>query len=222
MLAPMKASRTFPLALSIAVLCGLGVTACGSSNTSAVVKTVTRTVTTGPTTTTGVLTTTTRTATGNITATLTTAQTGTPACNHDTLIPRYGAENGAAGTILMSFSLQNNGTAACHTYGWPGFQFTGAGQAPLPTKTTWLTSGDWGTIHPAVMTLQPGQYATFFVSFSQIGGSAGGPPDCTATNGVRIIAPDDTFEMYALIGAGLDECKDVDVSPLEFGLHTSF
>jgi len=138
-------------------------------------------------------------------------------------MPAYGAQSGAAGTILMSFSLLNNGTAACHTYGWPGFQFTGAGQAPLPTKTTWLTKGDWGTIKPTVMTLQPGQYATFFVSFSQVGASAGGPPDCTSTNGVRIIAPDDTFEMYALIdGGALDECKDVDVSPLEYGLHTSF
>jgi hypothetical protein len=221
MLAPMKASRTFPLALSIALLCGLGVAACGSSSPAAAVnKVVTKTVTV-PATTTGTVTT----GTTNVTATTATvavAQAGPAACNHDTLIPRYGAENGAAGTILMSFSLQNNGSAACHTYGWPGFQFTGAGQAPLPTKTTWLTTGDWGTIHPVVMTLQPGQYATFFVSFSQIGGSAGGPPDCTATNGVRIIAPDDTFEMYALIGAGLDECKDVDVSPLEFGLHTSF
>ena len=212
MLARMKA-------LSLAVLCGLLLAACGSTNTAAVTKT--DIVTVPATTTVGSTTIGTRSATGTIVATLTTA--GTPACNHDTLMPVYGTSDGAAGTILMSFYLENNGTAACHTFGYPGFQFTGAGQAPLPTKATWKTTGDWGTITPTVITIDPGQAATFFVSYSDVGASGGGPPDCTAANGVRIIAPDDTFEMYALItGGAATECKDVDVSPLESGKHSPY
>jgi uncharacterized protein DUF4232 len=206
-------------ALSLVLLCGLLLAACGSSTPAAdVTQTVNHTVTVPATTTTGALTTETQTMSGAGTITAST----TPACNHDTLYPSYGSSQGAAGTIEMSFQLTNNGTVACHTYGYPGFQFTGAGAAPLPTKTTWSPTGIWGTIKPTLITLQPKQSASFFIAFSDVGASGGGPPDCTAANGVQIIAPDDTFEMHALIvGGAATECKDVDVSALEFGIHNA-
>lgn len=183
------------------------------------IKTVTKTVAGGGSTTTTASTPAT-TTTAAATTTATTAQAGTLACNHDTLMPAYLSSDGAAGTIEMRFALRNNGTVACHTYGWPGFQFTGAGGAPLPTVTKWVTTGIWGTIKPTVITLDPGQAASFVISFSDVGASGGGPPDCTAANGVQIIAPDDTFEMQALINGGAaTECKDVNVSPLAPAAH---
>jgi hypothetical protein len=209
------------LLLAAAALIGtLVVVACGnSSNTSdnpggpsgsktiIETQTVTQTVTTPPhvTTTTAPLTPTTA------TKTTTTAFAHGTACTASDLTPSYLGSNGAAGTIALGFALKNTGDKPCHTYGWPGVQLLSASGAALPTNATRTTSDLLGATPASVLTLKPGEQASFRLIASDF---ASGGGSCKNARALQIYAPDDTVTMKVSISGGVPACGKATLSPM--------
>lgn len=209
--------RRAPLPAAAVVGCALVLAACGASNNASdntagggtVTVTQTRTVTvpTGPsstTTDTGPQTDTTATKTST-----TRAAVGNP-CSASDLSPKYLGSNGAAGTIVLGFALKNTGSSTCHTYGWPGVEFLSSHGAALPTNATRTTGDLVGPTPAAVLTLTPGQEASFRMVVSDMGAGGGSCPTAAA---LQIYAPDDTVTMKVAV-PGIAACGKGTISPM--------
>jgi Domain of unknown function (DUF4232) len=194
----------------------LGVAACGGSATSTRVVTRTVTASTTPASTAS----TTRSATPATSVSTTTAaattsaSSGTQPCTAHDLTLSFLGQQGAAGHGEIAFALRNNGTAPCHTYGFPGIQFVDRGGAPLTTIPQHTTQDYFGHAPEAELTLKPGQEASF-----RLGVTHGAVPGsvCTTAYGLRVIPPDDTESVSTQIPDGAYECRDATVSPLQPG-----
>lgn len=199
--------RLSVLPATAAVICAVGVSACGSSNASDNTPvTVIKTVTTPVTSTTG---------TGPQTDTTATKTSTTPgatgaACTASDLTPSYLGSNGAAGTIVLGFALKNTGSKSCHTYGWPGVQFLSSSDAALPTGTTRTTGDVVGSTPANPLTLAPGQEASFRMVISDMGPNGS---NCPTASALQIYAPDDTVRMKVSL-SGVAACGKGTVSPM--------
>ena len=139
-----------------------------------------------------------------------------PACTASDLTPSFEGSNGAAGTIVLTFSLRNTGGGPCHTYGYPGVEFLDKSGAALPTRATRTSHDVLGSVPEAAIVIEPGMIASFrVVANDAIGG--GGPPTCTRPYGLQVIAPDDTAAMKVALPGTTYECQAVTVTPLELG-----
>lgn len=198
------------LSATAAGLCALAVAACGgSNNTSDQTRTIveTRTVTQPVTSPTGT------TSTGPLTdttATQTTSTTVANACNASDLTPVYLGSNGAAGTIVLGFALKNTGSSTCHTYGWPGVQFLSSTGAPLPTGSVRTTGDVVGSTPATLLTLKPGEEASFRLVTSDMGP---GGSSCPTASDLQIYAPDDTVKMKVSV-SGVAACGKATLSPM--------
>jgi Protein of unknown function (DUF4232) len=206
------------LPAAAAVIAALVVAACGGSNNTSdqtgggsqvtVTKTVIQTASTpsrntgtGPqTNTTATKTSTTSAAVGN-------------ACTASDLTPSYLGSNGAAGTIVLGFALKNTGSTTCHTYGWPGVQFLSSSGAGLATHTTRTTGDVVGSTPAAVLTLAPGDEASFRMVTSDMGAGGG---SCPTASALQIYAPDDTVTMKVAV-PGVAACGKATLSPMMAG-----
>jgi Protein of unknown function (DUF4232) len=209
----MRFTRLLLLA-AVALIGTLVVVACGSSsnssqNVTTVVQThtVTKVVTTAPppTTTTAPLTPTTA------TKTTTTAFAHGTACTASDLTPSYLGSNGAAGTIELGFALKNTGSTTCHTYGWPGVELLSSSGAGLPTSAKRTTTDVQGATPASVLTLKPGEQASFRLIASD---SAAGGGNCKNATMLQIYAPDDTVTMKVRISGGVPACGKATLSPM--------
>ena len=211
----MRFTRLLLLA-AVALIGTLVVVACGSSsnssqNVTTVIQThtVTKVVTTAPpattTTTTAPLTPTTA------TKTTTTAFAHGTACTASDLTPSYLGSNGAAGTIELGFALKNTGSSTCHTYGWPGVQLLSSSGAALPTNAKRTTTDVQGATPASVLTLKPGEQASFRLIASD---SAAGGGNCRNATMLQIYAPDDTVTMKVRISGGVPACGKATLSPM--------
>ena len=104
----------------------------------------------------------------------------------------YLGSNGAAGTIVLGFALKNTGSTACRTYGWPGVAFQSSKGAAPPTNATRTTGDVVGSTPADVLTLQPGQEASFRMVTSDM---ATGGGSCPTAGKLQIYAPNDTVAM---------------------------
>lgn len=214
----MRFRRTI-LSTAAAVAGALVVAACGGSSnasnatgggqpTVTVTRTVTQSQSTPSTTATGPQTDTTATKTSTTPAALGNA------CTASDLTPAFLGSNGAAGTIVLGFALKNTGSTTCHTYGWPGVEFLSASGAALPTNAT-RTSGDVVGSTPAnVLTLKPGEEASFRMVTSDMGP---GGTACPTARALQIYAPDDTVTMKLPL-AGVSACGKATLSPMMPGV----
>jgi len=206
--------RLSVLAVPAAVICAGALAACGSSNTSDQTPvTVTKTVIQ-----TGTSTGATGTGTGPQTDTTATKTSTTPGavgnpCTASDLTPSFLGSNGAAGTIVLGFALKNTSTSTCHTYGWPGVEFLSASGAALPTGTTRTTGDVVGSTPASVVTLAPGQEASFRMVTSDMGPNGSACPTAAA---LQIYAPDDTVKMKVAL-SGVSACGKGTVSPMLAG-----
>lgn len=164
--------------------------------------TVTESQSTPSTTSTGPLT--------NTTATQTTSTTLAHACTASDLTPAYLGSNGAAGTIVLGFALKNTSNSTCHTYGWPGVQLLSSKGAALPTGSTRTTGDVVGSTPANVLTLTPGDEASFRMVTSDMGP---GGKACPAAAALQIYAPDDTVTMKVSV-PGVAACGKATLSPL--------
>jgi hypothetical protein len=204
--------RLSVLSATAALICGLSLAACGSSNSSDQTPvTVTQTVTTPVTP----PATSTATGTGpqtDTTATKTSTTSGAvgAACTASDLTPSFLGSNGAAGTIVLGFALKNTGSTTCHTYGWPGVQFLSSAGAALPTGATRTTGDVVGSTPANVLTLAPGEAASFRMVSSDMGPGGSACPNASA---LQIFAPDDTVRMRVSLN-GVAACGKTTVSPM--------
>jgi hypothetical protein len=203
--------RLSVLPATAALLCAGVVAACGSSNTSdntgPTVTTVTKVVTTTTPATTS--------ATGpqtDTTATKTSTTPGAvgPACSASDLTPSFLGSNGAAGTIVLGFALKNTGSTTCHTYGWPGVEFLSSSGGALPTGSTRTTGDVVGATPANLLTLAPGQEASFRMVTSDMGPNGS---SCPTASALQIFAPDDTVKMKVAL-SGVAACGKATLSPL--------
>ena len=194
-----------------AVAAGLVIAACGgSSNTADTTQptvTINHTVTEPATQT--------QTQTRPLTDTTATNTTTTPhasgaACTSSDLTPAYLGSNGGGGAIVLGFALKNTGSATCHTYGWPGVQFLDSSGKKLPTTGFKTTSDKLGDTHATVLTLKPGEEASFRIVASDI---ASGGGSCPTTSGLQIYPPDDTATVKVSL-PGIEACSNITWSPL--------
>jgi hypothetical protein len=159
------------------------------------------------------------TATTTVTTTPTTSSStstvaGTPACVASMLALSSLGGNGATGHIELGFALRNTSSGACHTYGYPGILFLGAGGQPLTTNTTRTTHDFFGSLPLAALTVAAGQEVSFRVGTSDVTGSG---PSCTTAHALQVIAPDDTATLRVTLQNGTYECGNATVSPLQPG-----
>ena len=145
-------------------------------------------------------------------ATPTPVATAGRACTAADLTAVFLGQNGATGRVVLSFALRNRGTTTCHTYGWPGVEFLGAGGRWLPTQSTRVSKDAVGPTPASVIALAPGQWASFRVIATDQSSRGAG---CDTAHALRIIAPDDTDPMSVGIPGGAYECSLATVSALQ-------
>ena len=157
-----------------------------------------------------------------VTSSTRTAATPTPvatagrACTAADLTAVFLGQNGATGRVVLSFALRNRGNATCHTYGWPGVEFLGAGGQGLRTQSRRVTSDMLGSTPASVVALAPGEWASFRVIATDQNAS-GGTAGCEMAHALQIIAPDDTTRISVGIPGGAHECSVATVSALQSG-----
>jgi hypothetical protein len=126
--------------------------------------------------------------------------------------PTFLGSNGAAGSVLLSFSLTNTESATCHTYGWPRIEFLSTAGAVLgaeasDSKKTLLQAPTPVT----VVNLAPGQKAYLRVLVS---GSESGAKTCAKATEMALTVPYDTLAQNVAIPGGVPVCGAITVSPL--------
>jgi hypothetical protein len=157
-----------------------------------------------------------------VTSSTRTAATPTPvatagrACTAADLTAVFLGQNGASGRVVLSFALRNRGNATCHTYGWPGVEFLGAGGQALRTQSRRVTADVLGSTPASVIALAPGEWASFRVIATDQN-SRGGTAGCETAHALQIIAPDDTTPISVAIPGGAYECAVATVSALQAG-----
>lgn len=217
--------------LAAAVL-ALTVAGCGSSNTGATTSHPPASTgsaqapNAGPATTTSAPPSTTATTSTPTTSTSTTAASGGAglagsgsACTAADLTPAFLNSNGAAGHVVLAFTLKNTGSSSCHTYGFPGVEFLTRSGAPITTNATRTTTDFAGHLPESEVTISPGSQASFRMVTSDVASSQSA---CQTAWGLQIYAPDDTTPMKTTMPEGISVCNGTaTVSPLVAGTGAS-
>ena len=151
-------------------------------------------------------------------AATTTTQTtapGAPLCTAADLSLSYLGGQGATGHGELGFELRNVSTHTCRTGGYPGVLFLGQSAQALPTEPTHTTHDYFGSVAASVVTLAPGQTASFRLGVTHgINSTAG----CTTAYQLQVIPPNDTATLrVAIANGGEYECRTVTVSPVAPG-----
>jgi Protein of unknown function (DUF4232) len=203
------------VALVAVLIAGCGSSDHGtSSSTKAALatRTVTHTVTAGHSSTTSSSSTSTA---GSPTPSVHTSSSQLSICRAAGVRITYLGGQGATGHGLLGFAMQNTGSAACTTLGYPGIQFASKSGAALPTHDVRTTTDFFGTTKVARLTVAPGQSTSFRLGVSH--GSAS-PKGCVTAGYVQVIAPNDTSPVRIAIPGGVYECRGtVTVSPMQPG-----
>jgi hypothetical protein len=155
------------------------------------------------------------TSTGPLTNTVATGPATTPTgltnpCVAADLTPSLLGTNGAAGTLVLGIALKNTGTKACQTYGWPGVEFLSSSGAALPTNATRTTADVVGATPANLLTLTPGEEASFRIVSSDV---APGGGSCPIASALQIYAPNDTTTMKVAL-PGVAACGSATLSPM--------
>jgi hypothetical protein len=194
---------------SMAVLAGLGLSACGSSGT--------------PSATTGVSTTTARAPTSTTASTTTTAPTTTTAatavCGGSALTMAAAGASAAAGTQEITFSLANASSMACTMRGYPGMQLLSSAGSDLPTTVDRGGGLSFENVGVSAVTLAPGQVAYFNLGFSDV---VAEPPACSSATAAEITPPTATTHGQ-VSGLTIEACANgtLHVSPVFGGTDTA-
>jgi hypothetical protein len=217
-------SRTAPalVAVVVVLIAGCGSSGSGGSSstqqTAAKTKTVTHTVTPGHGSKSGAEITgsfTTSSTTASPSPSVHTTSAGLSICRAAGVKITYLGGQGATGHGLLGFAMQNTGSAACTTLGYPGIQFLSKRGAALPTQDTRTTTDFFGTTKLARLTVAPGQSASFRLGVSHGSASRNG---CVTAGYVQVIPPNDTSSVRVAVPGGVYECGGtVTVSPMQPG-----
>ncbi|HVX22871.1 MAG TPA: DUF4232 domain-containing protein [Acidimicrobiales bacterium] len=197
-----------------AVACAALLAAC-SSGGSGTATTTTSTTGGGGTTTTSTTAapTTTSTTSGGGTTTSTAATTGN--CQPNQLQISTGQGTGAAGTISMTINLANSSSSTCTMKGYPGMQLLSSTGASLTTNVI-RGGGQFpqgpATQPPSLVTLAPGQSATFALSYEDV--PVGSETSCPTSARAEVTPPTDFG--FLTVTLAITACNNgtVHVSPV--------
>ena len=127
-------------------------------------------------------------------------------CKSRNLRPVFGGRDGTAGTLHDKWRLFNVGTSPCGVTGFPTVHNYRADGRPLPTSTT-----QSGTA--SLVTLAPGQHASFILSFPEPGNL-----NCTAQPAARLTIQTLPTELPLITSRGERSCHgQLDETPLVHG-----
>jgi Protein of unknown function (DUF4232) len=127
-------------------------------------------------------------------------------CHSRNLRPVFGGREGTAGTLHDHWRLVNVGTSQCSVTGFPTVHNYRADGRPLPTSVT-----QSGT--PGPVTLQPGQHASFILSYPEPGNLG-----CTPQPAARMTIQPSISELVLITNRGERSCHgQLDETPLVHG-----
>ncbi len=90
----------------------------------------------------------------------------TPGCASSQLGVRAGRTGAATSHYGVTFTFWNRSAATCTLYGYPGQQMLDAQGRPLPTSVNWGSDHIVQPQKPALVTLQPGEEASFLLGYA--------------------------------------------------------
>lgn len=148
------------------------------------------------------------------TSTTTAGADATPPCRASGMTLSFLGGQGATGHGELGFALQNTGSSACSTVGYPGIQFLDRSGNALATTPKHTTSDFFGHLPLRPLTVAAGGTVSF-----RLGVSHGGEPAavCRTASGLQVIPPNDTATLRVSIPQGATECGTTTVSPLQPG-----
>jgi uncharacterized protein DUF4232 len=201
------------VAVVLAALTAVALSACGSANSTTTVTAAKGTASASTSSSTNTTTTSPTTSTAS-TSSASTSGSATPLCTASRLELTYLGGQGATGHGELGFELRNTGSSSCHTYGFPGVLFLDRAGGALPTASTRTTQDFFGSTPKVELVLAPGESASFRLGVTHGMTSTAG---CTTAYGLQVIPPDDTATLRTPIANGAYECGTATVSPLRPG-----
>ena len=113
-------------------------------------------------------------------------------CTVSQLSLRVGPTNAATSHFGAIFTFHNRSTAPCTLYGFPGLQMLDERGQPLPTSVNWGSDYIVHPQQPAVVTLRPGDDASF-----TLGGTTPGVWGQTCPTSIRLLVtpPNETHSL---------------------------
>jgi hypothetical protein len=119
------------------------------------------------------------------------------------------------------FTFQNRSAVTCTLYGFPGLQMLDAQGRPIPTRVNWGSDYVVRPEKPALVTLGPGDQASFVLGYSTPGNLT-----CPASSQLEVTPPNETQSLVIAFqmapaepdADGLNlQCGRVTVSPVYAG-----
>jgi hypothetical protein len=133
-------------------------------------------------------------------------------CHTGGLRVALAGDEGAAGSVYLTFVLTNTGTSPCSLYGYVGMQMLNASGRALPTKVV-RDGASSTTAGPSRFLLLPGTAAKFQASYEHA--MQGGLPSVCPMAATLEITPPDEFD-HQTIPLEMDPCLgQINVTPVE-------
>jgi hypothetical protein len=145
------------------------------------------------------------------------------ACRSSQLSVQPGRVGVALGHAGVVFTFQNRSAVTCTLYGFPGLQMLDAQGRPIPTRVDWGSDYIVQPEKPALVTLRPGDQASFLLGYSD---PANANLTCPASSQLEVTPPNETQSLviaFQLAPAEPDadglhlQCGRVTVSPVYAG-----
>jgi len=146
-------------------------------------------------------------------AVTTSAAGSTPACRAAQLRGRPAGSSGAAGTIVLSISLTNRGTA-CTLRGYAGLRLMVGARRPLPTS---VAHGGLAVLNqrPKTVRLARGTVATILIAYSDV--PTGYERTCPSASEILVRVPGDPTWLGVLAHTRVCDHGTLRESPLLAG-----
>jgi len=138
--------------------------------------------------------------------------TGPLSCQVTGLALAKGASQGAAGHLFQTLLLTSTGSSPCTMSGYPTAQLVSASQGSLPTRVVDGGGMLGNTPPPSLITLFPGQAASFQVSWGDV---QAGAAACETAGGIEVGPPGEApSPALAVSGLSMNVCNagELDVS----------
>ena len=141
---------------------------------------------------------------------------GTARCGIGDLEASLAPQSPGAGQRYAVLVLTNDGSAPCHTKGYPGLGLETADGKSLPSDVQW---GGPGEPAPEALTLAPGESASALLHWGAVPGQGepvNGPCEPTAAT-MLVTPPDETESLAVPFGQTVCQMGRIDVTALVAG-----
>jgi Protein of unknown function (DUF4232) len=180
---------------AVALLGGVGLSACSSGpNSSSPTTKATTTTTRGGGSGTG--------STSTTAPSTTTTAFGPPQCATTSLSAGISGSSGAAGTIETTIALKSTAAQPCVLSGYPGLGLLASNGSSLPSNVVRKGSYSFTAMAPTTVTLTPGESAYFNVGYSDV--PVGSETSCPTSASLEVTPPNSV--VHLTFSAALAPC----------------